>query len=83
MTERKPLRKINDDSWIAGVCGGIAYAYGLPVTFVRIFFFLFVFILTNSYTYYIGQALFLFYVLFWAFGPDWYSDPKDYDRRTS
>lgn len=83
MKDRKPLRKVDNDSWVAGVCGGIAYAYGLPVTVVRIFFVVFVLILTNPWTYYVGQTLFWFYILFWIFGPDWDSDPRDYDRRTA
>ncbi len=83
MPNRRPLRKVSEDSWIAGVCGGIAYAYGLPVTVVRIVFVIFVFVLTNPWTHYIGSTLFVFYVLFWILGPEWDSDPADYDERTA
>jgi phage shock protein PspC (stress-responsive transcriptional regulator) len=82
MQERKPLKKITDDEWIGGVCGGIAYAYGLPVTVIRIIFVIFVLILTNPLADYIGQIFFLFYLLFWFLGPRWEVDPEDYTRRT-
>ncbi len=83
MKQRKPLKAVNREGLIGGVCGGIAYAYGLPVTLVRIFFVLFVLVLTNDWTAYIGQVLFWFYILFWAFGPEWAKDPKDYNSRTA
>ena len=83
MKKRKPLKRVNNHEWLAGVCGGIAYAYGLPVVGVRIFFILFMFVLTNPWTYYIGQTLFWFYILFWFLGPEWSSDPEDYDERTA
>jgi len=83
MPERRPFRRIDKDRWIGGVCSGIAYAYVLPVTGVRIFFVLFVFILTNPYTEYVGQILFWVYILAWLFGRDWNQDPEDYTERTS
>jgi len=83
MQERRPFKKVDDDSWIAGVCGGIAYAYGLPVVMVRIFFVLFVFILTNPFTEYVGQILFWIYILAWIFAPEWDEDPEDYAQRTA
>ncbi len=82
METRRPLKMIND-SWIGGVCGGIAYAYGWPVVAVRIFFFLFALVLTNPWSEYIGSALILFYILFWCFGPEWELDPTDYEHRTT
>lgn len=82
MKKRRPLKMVDNDGWFAGVCGGIAYAYGWPVTIVRIFFFLFALVLSNKWTGYVGQPLLWFYIIFWIFGPEWDKDPKDYHART-
>lgn len=38
MASDKPLRRSNRDSWIAGVCGGLAEHFGLPPTRLRILY---------------------------------------------
>lgn len=36
MSTRKPYKVMNENAWLLGVCGGISYAYDMPVTFVRV-----------------------------------------------
>ncbi len=83
MLARKPFKKVSDHNWVAGILGGIAYTFGLPVLLLRIAFIFFVFILSTPYTNYIGSTLFALYILIWIFGARWDFDPTDYEERTS
>lgn len=83
MRERKEFKKVEEHGWFGGVCGGIAYSLAIPVLWIRISFFLIVFFLTNPFFDYVGQFLFWFYLLAWAFAPDWDTDPNDYEERTA
>jgi phage shock protein PspC (stress-responsive transcriptional regulator) len=80
---RRPFKKVNGShKWFAGVCGGIAYSFGVPALFVRIGFMVFI-LCTNRYLDYIGSLVFGAYILMWIFAPRWTVDPDDYDERTS
>ena len=69
----KTLAKIEQDSVVAGVCGGIAYALGIPAWIVRMVTFLL--------CVFLGFPL-LGYLLLWVFMPKWHKDPEDYAART-
>ncbi len=83
MSERKPFKKVREDGWIGGVCGGIAYAFGIPTLWLRIIVIIVLFCFTNPFFDYLGQFVFWFYLLAWIFGPDWDTDPEDYKERTA
>jgi len=80
---RRPFKKVSDDhKWFVGICGGLAYAFGVPVLLVRVGFILLM-LCTNPYLHYIGGLIFSAYILFWIFAPRWDEDPEDYEERTS
>ncbi|MEA2715375.1 MAG: hypothetical protein QOG91_403 [Candidatus Parcubacteria bacterium] len=64
----RPFRRINDGE-IAGVCAGMAYAFGIPTWIVRVIWF------TLLICYGVGAVA---YVILWLCVPEWDSDPKDY-----
>lgn len=80
---RRPFKKVSGShKWFVGICGGIAYAFGIPALFVRIGFIV-LFLCTNRYVDYIGSFVFPAYILIWIFAPRWDVDPDDYDERTT
>lgn len=83
MRGRKPFKRVNEDYWVAGVCGGIAYAFGIPTLWVRIIVIITLFCFTNSFFHYFGQFVFWFYLLAWFLAPVWGKDPDDYEERTA
>ena len=67
------LRKIREGKWLGGICGGVAYRFGLPVWIVRVVWcFLF---LT------MGAGI-LLYMLLWMFMPWWEKTPEDFNKVT-
>jgi len=57
---------------IGGVCGGLAYAFGIDVNLIRILFIL-------GLVAGMGSAG-LFYILCWCFLGEWDNVPEDYGR---
>ena len=81
---RRPFKKVSDDhKWLVGICGGIAYAFGIPVLFIRIGCILIFLLGTNPYVDFLGSIVFWMYILFWIFAPRWDKDPLDYEERTA
>ncbi len=79
MAERKPLKLIQGHGAIGGVCSGIAYAFGWPVTIVRI-------VAIISFILGVGVPFVLYigiYFLLALLGEEWDPDPKDYEARTA
>lgn len=72
-TFSRKLRKVSDESWVGGVCAGIAYYLGCPTWIVRLVWFLAVFVYGFG-----GSA----YILLWIFLPEWDSTPQDYQEVT-
>ena len=67
------LRKIRAGKWLGGICGGVAYRFGIPVWIVRaVWCFL---------TLTMGVGL-LLYILLWIFMPKWDTTPKDFIKVT-
>jgi len=73
MSEGRKLRKINNHSWLGGVCAGAAYFLGMPVWLVRLLWFAAIF------GYGVGAGV---YVLLWIFLPEWEDDPADFKKVT-
>jgi phage shock protein PspC (stress-responsive transcriptional regulator) len=72
MDDRK-LRRVTEDEWIGGVCGGVAYWLGVPVWLTRL-------VWTCAALFYgIGIGL---YILLWIFLPKWEDTPADYEQIT-
>ena len=72
LSSRK-LRKMDDESWIGGVCAGVGYWVGCPVWIVRLVWFL------TTWLYGFGLIV---YLLLWIFLPEWESTPQDYQKVT-
>lgn len=70
----RKFKLINEDSWIGGVCEGLAYWFGFPVWIIRLTFAVAVF----GY----GVSI-LPYLFIWIFAPEWEKDPEDYHEVTS
>lgn len=83
--ERKPFKKVtrHPHSWIAGVCGGLAYSLGIPVLYVRIGAIVALCIFTNGFFDYLGSFVFWGYIIAWIFAPRWAEDPADFEKRTT
>jgi phage shock protein PspC (stress-responsive transcriptional regulator) len=83
MDERRPFKAVKKEAWIGGVCAGLAYAYGLPVLWLRVAAILLFVAFSNSYVVWMGAAVFWVYVILWIFAPQWKTDPADYEARTT
>jgi len=62
---KRKLKLIEEHSILAGVCGGLAYYFGINVWIVRLLFF------------FIGPSAAI-YLFLWLCLPRWETDPADY-----
>ena len=84
MAERRPFARIEENRWLAGAAGGIAYAMGWPVLVVRLTAIALVVLLSSHETAYsVGNFVILAYLAIWIFAPRWRADPADYVERTT
>jgi len=70
---KRKLRRIFDESWIGGVCAGIAYWLGISVWLVRLVWVCLVI--------FYGVGIFP-YILLWIFMPKWDKTPSDFKKIT-
>ena len=63
-----------------GVCAGVAYAIGMRVWLVRMFWFVLA-IISGALLGYFNAAV-IIYILFWMFVPDWPRTPEDFEEVT-
>jgi len=73
MGKERKLRKINNHSWLGGVCAGAAYFFGVPVWLVRLVW------LCSILGYGIGAGI---YLILWIVLPRWEWDPDDFKKVT-
>jgi len=76
---RKDFRRVQDNNWVGGVCGGIAYAFGISAILVRVVALVLV-LLSVPYA---AGVVFWGYIIAWACCPIWDEDPADYLERTT
>ncbi|MBI2109300.1 MAG: PspC domain-containing protein [Parcubacteria group bacterium] len=72
-SERKLRLVTEEEQWVGGVCGGVAYWLGAPVWLVRL--------LWASSIIFFGFGVGL-YILLWIFMPNWDKMPEDYKKIT-
>jgi len=68
------LARVNQNSWVAGVCGGFAYWLGLPAWVVRLA------TAIAAFGYEATPVVFA-YLFLTLFMPSWKTDPDDYSAR--
>ena len=69
----RKLRRINEESLVGGVCGGLAYYLGMPTWIIRMAWF------SSVIFYGFGGVA---YIMLWMFLPEWNVTPRDYDKVT-
>lgn len=70
---QRQFKRVNNDEWIGGVCGGLAYWLGIPVLIIRLI------VLVSVFGYGVSMIP---YIFLWVFAPRWDHDPEDYDEVT-
>lgn len=71
-TGSRPFRRTTEHYWLAGVCGGLAYTFGIKVWIVRLAMFLAVWSsLSIVFWIYLALALFV---------PEWSNEPADFEQ---
>ena len=83
MVARKEFKCVQENNWIGGVCGGIAYAFGVPALLVRIVALLILLLPSVFILEWISGVVFVAYIVAWIFCPNWEEDPEDYTKRTA
>jgi phage shock protein PspC (stress-responsive transcriptional regulator) len=71
----RPFKRVDENNWFGGVCGGLAYFLGIPTWLVRFIFFFSLF--------FGGITIIWLYVALYVFVPKWDFDPDDYEDITS
>lgn len=72
--QKRPFRRTRQHRRIGGVCGGLAYAFGIQPVIVRVLT-----ILASIFSF---SLVFWAYLILWIVADEWDTDPSDFEQVT-